>query len=232
MRRRGPSDKGPWVEGWPEIHDERVRAAFERVPRARFVDAEVRPWATADIALPIGEGQTISQPFVVALMTQALCLAAGTKVLEIGTGSGYQTAILCELTKIAGQPMGSSNWSVERHVSLAEHARSLLAELGYFPHIFVGDGAAGWPTFSPYEAIIVTAGASAVPRPLWEQLADGGRMVIPVGSLNGSQELWRLSKAGGQMVQERLGPVRFVPLLSPILRDPKQLIHLPALFGG
>jgi protein-L-isoaspartate(D-aspartate) O-methyltransferase len=227
MRRKRPPIKEPWVEGWPEIYDDRVRAAFGRVTRERFVVAEMVPWATSDIALPIGEGQTISQPFVVALMTQALYLQPGTKVLEIGTGSGYQTAILCELTDVPGQPLGSTIWSVERHVSLAEEARSLLGKLGYFPQIYVGDGAAGWPVAGPYEAIIVTAGAPAVPLPLWDQLAEGGRLVIPVGALDESQELWRLSKERGRMVQERLGPVRFVPLLSPILQDPRQRIELP-----
>jgi protein-L-isoaspartate(D-aspartate) O-methyltransferase len=231
MRRKRPPVQAAWQKEWPEIYDGRVRAAFERVPRAEFVDEEVRPWATADIALPIDEGQTISQPFVVALMTQALGLEPGTKILEIGTGSGYQTAILCELTAQPGQRLGSTIWSVERHGALAEAARARLARLGYFPQITVGDGAAGWAEAGPYAAIVVTAGATAVPRPLWDQLAEGGRMVIPVGPMDDEQELWRLLKEEGRMVQARLGPVRFVPLLSPILDDPQQRIHLPNSFG-
>lgn len=230
MGRRHPPVANPWDSGWPEIYDERVRRAFTRVPREQFVDAEMLPWATCDTALPIAEGQTISQPFVVALMTQALRLGPGTRVLEIGTGSGYQTAILCELTAEPGVPMGRTIWTVERFPSLTEQAQVLLADLGYFPHYEVGDGAAGWPAAAPYEAMIVTAGAPAVPRPLWEQLAEGGRLVIPVGELDDGQELWRLTKDAGRMVQERLGPVRFVPLISPILRDPRQRIELPTSF--
>jgi protein-L-isoaspartate(D-aspartate) O-methyltransferase len=230
MTRRHPPDANPWEEGWPEIHDARVRQAFRRVPRERFVSEEMLPWATCDTALPIREGQTISQPFVVALMTQALGLRPGTRVLEIGTGSGYQTAILCELTAEPQEPLGRTIWTVERYPSLADEAQALLADLGYYPHFHVGDGATGHPVAAPFEGIIVTAGAPAVPRPLWDQLADGGRLVIPVGAPDDGQELWRLTRAGEHMLQERLGPVRFVPLISPILRDPNQRIELPTYY--
>lgn len=220
------SEVAPWRHGWPEIHDGRVRQAFDRVPRAEFVAEEMRAWAEIDAALPIGEGQTISQPFVVALMTQALRLEPGTRVLEIGTGSGYQTAILCELTRRVGEVPGASVWSVERFPSLAQDAVARLNRLGYFPHVQVGDGATGWPEAGPFAAIMVTAAATALPRPLWEQLADGGRMVIPVGRTEQSQMLWLITRHGRRRVLEQLGAVRFVPLVSPILRDPRLVIEL------
>lgn len=220
------NDASPWLDGWPEITDERVRAAFVRVPREAFVPDEYRKWAQRDMALPIGAGQTISQPFVVALMTQALALEPGTRVLEIGTGSGYQTAILCELTRVAREVPGACVWSVERHGDLAQQAGRVLAQLGYAPHLQLGDGAAGWPAAAPYDAIIVTAGATAVPLPLWHQLAEGGRMVIPVGMTPDEQMLWRLVKSGHEVVRQPLGPVRFVPLVSPILDNPSQVYRL------
>lgn len=216
----------PWADEWPEIHDQRVRAAFARVPREAFVDETLRRWAERDAPLPIGEGQTISQPFVVALMTQALDLHAGDRVLEIGTGSGYQTAILCELVDVSELPMGATVWSVERFVRLATRAAEVLQRLGYAPHFLVGDGAAGWPEAAPFDAVIVTAAARALPRPLWEQLRTGGRMVIPIGSTPESQELWLLIRGEGRLLRRPLGPVRFVPLVSPILDDPTQCISL------
>jgi protein-L-isoaspartate(D-aspartate) O-methyltransferase len=219
-----PSD-APWLHGWPEIHDNRVRAAFTRVPRTAFVGEEMQPWATRDTALPIEEGQTISQPFVVALMTQALELYPGLRVLEIGTGSGYQTAILCELTARPDEVRGQNVWSVERYPTLARQSASVLVSLGYRPHLFVGDGAAGWPPAAPYDAVIVTAAAPALPRPLWEQLADGGRLVIPIGPVNEGQTLWLVIRRGRQMVRRSLGGVRFVPFVSPILDDPYQRIE-------
>lgn len=218
--------ESPWVHGWPEIYDQRVREAFLRVPRTSFVSGEMEEWANADIALPIAEGQTISQPFVVALMTQALELQPGLRVLEIGTGSGYQTAILAELTTRDDEVRGESIWTVERHARLSDQAAGLLRSLGYRPHFAVGDGAAGWPAAAPYDAIIVTAAASALPRPLWDQLADGGRLVIPVGPIDEAQTLWLVVKQGRQMVRYSLGSVRFVPFLSPILDDPHQRIEL------
>jgi protein-L-isoaspartate(D-aspartate) O-methyltransferase len=228
MPRREASDDAPWLYGWPEIYDTRVRAAFTRIPRAAFVGTEMKPWATCDTALPIEEGQTISQPFVVALMTQALELRPGLRVLEVGTGSGYQTAFLCELTAQADEVRGANVWSVERYPTLAGQAANVLQRLGYRPHLHVGDGAAGWPNAAPFDAIMVTAAAAALPRPLWDQLADGGRLVIPIGPIgdvNKGQILWLVVRQGRQMVRRALGGVRFVPLISPILEDPRQRIE-------
>jgi protein-L-isoaspartate(D-aspartate) O-methyltransferase len=230
MAHRQPHDelpeKSPWLHGWPEIYDGRVRAAFSRVPRPAFVGDELQEWATCDTALPIEEGQTISQPFVVALMTQALELQPGLRVLEIGTGSGYQTAILAELSTRPDQVLGENVWTVERNATLSSDAGQRLRALGYRPHFAVGDGAAGWPAAAPYDAIIVTAAASALPRPLWDQLFEGGRLVIPVGPPDVGQVLWLVTKHEGQMVRRQLGGVRFVPLISPILDDPRQRIEL------
>lgn len=216
----------PWADEWPEIRDTRVRAAFGRVPRQAFVDASLRRWAERDAPLPIGEGQTISQPFVVALMTQALELMPGDRVLEIGTGSGFQTAILCELAAIPGRSKGETVWSVERYAALSQRAAEALQALGYAPHLRVGDGAAGWPEDAPYDAILVTAAARYLPRPLYEQLRPGGRMVIPVGGSPDNQELWLIVREEGRLLRRTLGPVRFVPLVSPILDDPAQRIEL------
>jgi protein-L-isoaspartate(D-aspartate) O-methyltransferase len=224
-REEMPSD-APWLHGWPEIYDDRVRAAFSRVPRGAFIGSDLQPWATCDTALPIEEGQTISQPYVVALMTQALELHPGLRVLEIGTGSGYQTAILCALTARGDEAPGSSVWSVERYARLSQHAASVLHSLGYYPHLAVGDGAAGWPLAAPYDAIMVTAAAPALPRPLWEQLAENGRLAIPIGSPDQGQTLWLVAKQGGRLVRRSLGGVRFVPFVSPNLDDPEQRIEL------
>jgi protein-L-isoaspartate(D-aspartate) O-methyltransferase len=203
-----------------------VRAAFARVPRAEFLDDEVRRWAGRDAPLPIGEGQTISQPFVVALMTQALGLRRGDHVLEVGTGSGYQTAILCELTALPTAPPGDTVWSIERYAALANRAAKVLERLGYAPHLMVGDGAASWHAGAPYDAIIVTAAAKAVPRPLLNDLREGGKLVIPVGDSPDDQLLWLLVRDGGRLVRRSLGPVRFVPLISPVLNDPAQVIQM------
>lgn len=216
----------PWADTWPEISDGRVRAAFAKVPRDVFVDAAYRRWSDRDAPLPIGEGQTISQPFVVALMTQALRPEPGHKVLEIGTGSGFQTAILCELTAAEGELVGDAVYSVERYESLAQRATATLSSLGYAPHVRVGDGAAGWPDAAPFDGIIVTAAARCLPRPLWDQLAPDGRMVVPIGGEYGEQTLWRLEKTGDMMQARALGPVRFVPLISAILDDPAQCLEL------
>jgi len=216
----------PWADTWPEISDARVRAAFAKVPRDAFVDAAYRRWAERDAPLPIGEGQTISQPFVVALMTQALRPEPGRKVLEIGTGSGFQTAILCELTAVEDEPSGDVIYSVERYESLAQRAAATLSSLGYAPHVRVGDGAAGWPDAAPFDGIIVTAAARCLPRTLWDQLAPDGRMVIPIGGEYSEQTLWRLEKTGDAMQARALGPVRFVPLISAILDDPAQCLEL------
>jgi protein-L-isoaspartate(D-aspartate) O-methyltransferase len=226
VRQDEVPEDSPWLHGWPEIHDERVRAAFTRVPRAAFVGEKMQPWATCDTALPIDEGQTISQPFVVALMTQALELQPGDRVLEVGTGSGYQTAILCELTAYRQEPAGKNVWSLERNARLADRAARVLHGLGYRPHLAVGDGAAGWPAAAPFDAIVVTAAAPALPRPLWEQLADGGRLVIPVGPTSRGQTLWLVVRQGRRLVQRALGGVRFVPFVSELLYDPMQRIEL------
>jgi protein-L-isoaspartate(D-aspartate) O-methyltransferase len=209
----------PWAKKWPEITNARVREAFRAVPRANFVPEDVRHWAGRDAPLPIGEEQTISQPFVVALMSQALDPKPGERVLEIGTGSGFQTAILCELTAESSRPKGSTIYSVERFPSLARTSGKNLAASGYTPHLRMGDGVAGWPEAAPFDAIVVTAAPAWLPRPLWTQLADGGRMVIPVGPQADNQQLWLLRKTGDEMTAQALGSVRFVPLVSPLLAD-------------
>lgn len=189
-----------------EISDRRVLSTMERVPRELFVPPEQYHLAYEDIPLSIGYGQTISQPFIVALMTQALELQGNEKVLEIGTGSGYQTAILAEL----------SRWvvSVERIPELADSAKKLLDRLGYRNvEIHVAREILGWPEKAPYDAIIVTAGAPQVPNILLEQLSTKGRMVIPVGS-RWEQDLLKVSKKEKRVVVENLGGCRFVPLIS------------------
>ena len=189
-----------------EIKDRRVLEVMARIPRERFVPEESRHLAYEDIPLPIGLEQTISQPFIIALMTQALELSGRERVLEVGTGSGYQAAILAEL----------ADWvvTVERHPELLEKARGLLERLGYDNIEFhlAGD-VLGWPEGAPYDAIIVTAGAPRVPEALVEQLAPGGRMVIPVGS-RFEQDLLKVTKVDGKLITENLGGCRFVPLVG------------------
>ncbi len=188
------------------IRDERVLAAFREVPRHLFAPGASPAAAYADHPLPIGEGQTISQPYMVALMTQCLELTGGEKVLEIGTGSGYQAAILSRLA--------SEVYTVERIASLAERTGELFRRLGYGDiSIRVGDGTLGWPEFSPYEAIIVTAGSPGVPPPLVEQLADGGKLVIPAGS-GYSQRLLVLERRGERIIERDEGGCVFVPLVG------------------
>lgn len=186
------------------ITDERVLAAMEEVPRERFLPPDMRDVAYVDQPLPIGLGQTISQPFIVAHMTQALDLAGNEKVLEIGTGCGYQAAVLARLAHDV--------YTVELIPELGERARALLDALGFTNvHYKIYDGTMGWPENGPYEAVIVTAGAPNVPRPLVDQLADDGRMVIPVGNRY-AQDLLKISKQGGKIRQQSLGPCRFVAL--------------------
>jgi len=188
------------------IKDRRVLDAMRQVPRHLFVPKDTRGLAYCDGPLPIGQGQTISQPYIVALMTELLELTGQEKVLELGTGSGYQAAILSRLV--------SQVYSVERHAALAEQAEKVFAQLGYDNIVIsVGDGTLGWPEHSPYEAIIVTAAAPDVPQPLMEQLADGGRLVAPVGS-RWSQVLAKVKRQGETLTREHLTAVAFVPLVG------------------
>ena len=185
------------------VTDERVLAAMRSVPRHRFVPESERPYAYRDTPLPIGHGQTISQPYIVAFMTEALGLEGTERVLEVGTGSGYQAAILGE---VAGEV-----YTIESVEALAERSAALLEDLGYRRvHVRAGDGYAGWPEEAPFEAIIVTAAPDHVPAPLLEQLAPGGRLVIPVGDQR--QELLRITRTDDGLQEERLLPVRFVPM--------------------
>ncbi len=189
-----------------KIRDVRTLDAMRSVPREAFVPEKYRVSAYDDRPLPIGEDQTISQPYMVALMTEALELGGGETVLEIGTGSGYQTAVLAEMAKTV--------FSKERIGVLAERARVLLEQLGYANvTVLVGDGTQGAAEHAPFDAIIVTAGSPGVPVSLKEQLADGGRLVIPVGS-RGYQELNRIRRQGDQFVTENLGGCVFVPLIG------------------
>lgn len=190
------------------ISDPAVLKAFERVPRERFVDPEHQKLAYIDAPLMIGEGQTISQPFTVAMMTQLLGLKATDKVLEIGTGSGYQAAILSEIIK-EGQV-----FTIERFENLAEKARQVLKELKYLNiEVVVGDGTKGLPSEAPFEAIIVTAAAPEIPQSLIEQLKIGGRLVMPVGG-EWHQEMVVLTKTKDGSTRENFGGYRFVPLIG------------------
>lgn len=187
-----------------DIRDQRVLEAMKTVPRQLFVPPEHRHLAYADGPLPIGGGQTISQPYIVALMTQMLRLVGDENVLEIGTGSGYQAAILAHLAREVH--------TIERHARLAENAASTLKELGLVNvHVHVGDGSQGLPEFSPYQAILVTAAAPEAPQSMLDQLDDGGRLVIPVGGQTG-QYLQRWQRHDAGFKQEVLVPVAFVPL--------------------
>jgi len=189
-----------------EIRDERVLAAMARVPRERFVPSEEQDLAYEDRPLPIGFDQTISQPFIIALMTEALELTGNEKVLEVGTGSGYQAAILAELARLV--------ITTERLPALAESARSVLDSLGYTNIVVhLAEETLGWQREAPYDAIIVTAGAPRVPADLLAQLAIGGRLVIPVGSLF-VQELYKITKRRKKEIVENLGGCRFVSLIG------------------
>jgi protein-L-isoaspartate(D-aspartate) O-methyltransferase len=195
------------------IRDERVLAAMGRVPRHEFVGLENRSQAYVDNPIPIGEGQTISQPFIVARTLEALALRPSAKVLEIGTGSGYQAAILAQLA--------FDVYSVERHTQLAAEARGTLSMLGYSNiKICVADGTNGWPEFAPFDAIVVSAAAPAIPPPLFEQLREGGRMVIPVGPFE-AQILKLVRKLNGQPLDTVLDGCRFVPLVGEYGYVPK-----------
>jgi protein-L-isoaspartate(D-aspartate) O-methyltransferase len=188
------------------IVDERVLAAMERVPRHEFVAPELREQAYEDTPLPLAEGQTISQPYIVALMLEALQLQPDHTVLEIGTGSGYQSALLAELA--------ARVFSIERHAVLARQAKEVLTRLGYDNiTILLGDGSQGLPATAPYDAIIVAAAAPGIPPPLFEQLREGGRMVLPVGP-RGEQALQLVVKKEGQPFVSELVGCRFVPLIG------------------
>ncbi|HPD26160.1 MAG TPA: protein-L-isoaspartate(D-aspartate) O-methyltransferase [Candidatus Marinimicrobia bacterium] len=187
------------------VRTESVIKAMQKVERHLFVPEQYRNFAYSDRPLPIGEGQTISQPYIVALMTELLDLKKSDKVLEIGTGSGYQAAILAEIC--------DSVYTIEIIPSLGKQAQVLLRELGYHNiHCKIGDGYLGWPEHAPYDGIIVTCAPSKIPQPLKEQLAEGGRMVIPVGATY-TQELVLVTKTKGKLIQKSVIPVRFVPML-------------------
>ena len=199
LRRRGIADQG-------------VLRAMDEVPRERFVEPTFADSAYADQALPIACGQTISQPYVVAYMTEQLEMESHHRVLEVGTGSGYQAAVLSHLAREVV--------SVERYRTLAEEARERLKALGYENvDIVVGDGFAGVPDRAPYDRIMVTAAAESVPEALVEQLADDGVMLLPLGPHAGIQRLVKVTKAGGELQQEELLGVRFVPLLPGQARE-------------
>ena len=187
------------------IRDRRVLEAMGRVPRHLFVDERLRSQAYADHPLPIGEGQTISQPYVVALMTEALRLRPSDRVLEIGTGSGYQAAVLSELVKEV--------YTIEIRKPLAEMAEKRLGELGYRNvRVRYGDGYFGWGERAPFDAIIITAAANHIPPPLIRQLKDGGRLILPLGSTVYSQTLTLVTKRGERLAVEEMGAVAFVPM--------------------
>lgn len=192
-----------------DIKDPRVLDAFARVPRHEFVPFAMLDHAYDDAPLPIGNGQTISQPYVVAVTVQALALAGNERVLEIGTGSGYAAAILGQLAREVE--------TVERIGELAMTAAALLAKLGYTNvHVHHGDGTLGWAAHAPYDAIAVAAGAPGVPDALRAQLVDGGRLVLPTGPSE-KQHLVRITRRGEAFEEEDLGEVRFVPLLPGTL---------------
>ncbi len=212
-----PADGAPTEDSWAEardrmvsqqlakrgVADARVLAAMRRVPRHELVPEGVRRHAYEDRPLPIGFGQTISQPYVVAAMSEAIALSGGEKVLEVGTGSGYQAAVLAEL--------GATVYSIELEPELAERARRDLERLGYKDvHVRTGDGYRGWPEHAPFDAVIVTAAPNHVPPALVEQLAVGGRMILPVGDFE--QDLLLLRKDETGVHREVLMGVRFVPM--------------------
>ena len=190
------------------VRSDRVLGAMRKVPRERFLPHHLQEFAYEDSPLPIAEGQTISQPYIVALMTEALLLEGGETVLEIGTGSGYAAAVLANIAKDV--------YTVERIGQLAEKAAATLAEHGYDNvHVLHGDGTRGWPDHAPYDAIVVAAGGPKIPASLRTQLKIGGRLVIPVGADIRAQELVRVTRTSEtEFKREDLADVRFVPLLG------------------
>ena len=190
-----------------DIRSDAVLQAMRRVPRHRFVPAEEQGGSYSDYPLPIGFGQTISQPYIVAFMTEALDVGPDHKVLEIGTGSGYQAAVLAELARDV--------YTIEIVEPLAERSRALLQELGYRNvQVRAGNGYLGWPEAAPFDGILVTAAAPRVPDPLRQQLADGGRLVIPVG--DEYQEILVVTRHGKDFEERRVLPVRFVPMTGRV----------------
>ncbi len=190
------------------ISDSRVLAAMERVPRHRFVPERLASLAYGDHPLPIGSEQTISQPYIVALMTEWAQIKPGDKVLEVGTGSGYQAAVLAELTDRV--------WTIDIRPELAAKAAGTLKTLGYSQvQVKSGDGYLGWPEAAPFDAILVTAAASRMPPALPQQLREGGRLIIPLGPEGRVQTLTRFRKVQGKMQEEKNVPVSFVPLVEP-----------------
>ena len=188
------------------ISDNDVLSAVERVPREMFVPEALRAEAYENIPLPISQGQTISQPYIVAYMTQALCLGERNRILEIGTGSGYQAAVLAQLSRRV--------CTVERYRTLLRQAEACFEALKLHNITTrLGDGGKGWPELAPFARIIVTAAAPAMPQSLAEQLDDGGIMVVPVGT-SGEQVLYRITRQGQELKEERLLDVRFVPLVE------------------
>ncbi|MGH9338871.1 MAG: protein-L-isoaspartate(D-aspartate) O-methyltransferase [Acidobacteriota bacterium] len=197
-----------------EIRNPRVLESMRRVPRHLFMPKEVRPHAYADRALPIGEGQTISQPYIVALMTQVADPRPEDRVLEVGTGSGYQAAVLGEVVKEV--------YTIEIVPALAEWARSALSAQGY-DNVFVreGDGYRGWPEQAPFDIVMVTAAAREVPQPLIDQLAEGGRLVMPVGRSTGIQRLILITRENGEIRRDFIASVRFVPMTGEAQQAPR-----------
>jgi protein-L-isoaspartate(D-aspartate) O-methyltransferase len=194
-----------------DITDRRVLAVMEEVPRHLFVPPAFRPQAYEDFPLPIEEGQTISQPYIVALMTQTLKLRGGESVLEVGTGSGYQAAVLSRLA--------SRVYTIEYHEPLARTSADRLRTLGYANvEVRAGDGFFGWPEQAPFEAIMVTCAAPRIPSPLVEQLKEGGRLILPLEDADGVQTLTLVTKVQGRARAEPITYVRFVPMLGEVQR--------------
>jgi protein-L-isoaspartate(D-aspartate) O-methyltransferase len=193
------------------VRDPRVLGALSAVPRHLFVPADLKDEAYGDFPLPIGEGQTISQPYIVALMTESAGLRAGQKVLEVGTGSGYQAAVL---SKLAG-----TVFSVEINDLLARRAAATLAALGYANvRVRSGDGFFGWPEEAPFDAVLITCAVDRVPPRLFDQLAEGGRLVLPLGDARSYQTLTVVTKKAGKPVLRRLTDVRFVPMTGEVIK--------------